>query len=75
MPLLVACRRGWTAQQLYTAVRPEEFATGRSLFPVAAAQGSGQANADIFAQWVSAVYITLVQVADSFNPFHHMHPT
>ena len=56
------CRAGWAAHELYAALSPEDFVSGKSMFPIAATSGSAEVNADVFGHWVSTVYITLAQV-------------
>ncbi len=55
-------RSGWAAHEIYSALSLEDFLCGKSMFPIAAINGSAQINADVFGHWVSTVYITLAQV-------------
>lgn len=57
------CRQGWTAQQIFDELSIEEFGTGGTLFPVGNAGGSAAANAQVFAQWISSIFMTLAQVS------------
>lgn len=63
-----ACRAGWSASELDSALSPEDFVCGKSLFPIAAASGTWQVHAEIFGHWVSTVYITLAQVGSAHPP-------
>ena len=60
------CRQGYTVQELYEAIAPEEVVHGTSgALPVAAdtAAESQQANKLLFGQWLSIVYMTYAQVS------------
>lgn len=61
----VECRQGYTVQELYDQLAPEEVVHGTSgALPVAAenAASSHKANKQLFGQWISIVYMTFAKV-------------
>ncbi len=53
---------GWTADEVFTALRPEEFEQSGGLVKVARPPGGTNASATLFARWISIVYMTMAKL-------------
>lgn len=53
---------GWTADEVYTVLRPEEFEQSGGLVKVARPPGGTNASATLFARWISIVYMTMAKL-------------
>ncbi|KAI8101959.1 hypothetical protein M9434_007020 [Picochlorum sp. BPE23] len=53
---------GWTADEVYMVLRPEEFEQSGGLVKVARPPGGTNASATLFARWISIVYMTMAKL-------------
>lgn len=53
---------GWTADEIYLSLLPEEFEQSGGLVKVARPHGGTNVSATLFARWLSIVYITMAKL-------------